>query len=99
MADQDEREASAVVLPPRLDLSNAPDIAQQLLAYPSDSAIQVDASDVTHMGTLGVQVLMAAARRARHAGGSVTVSGLSDRVHGQLSALGLTPDNITEAAE
>ncbi|MEM8577220.1 MAG: STAS domain-containing protein [Pseudomonadota bacterium] len=92
-----EPDLAAIPLPDRLDLSTAPDLAREILKHPADRNLVLDASRVSHLGTLGVQVLIAAARRSRAAGAGMEVKGLSGRAGTQLAALGLTLNTITEA--
>jgi len=89
---------AAFALPARLDLSTAPQLARDLLARPADQDLVLDASAVSHLGTLGVQVLIAATRRAQAAGAQIHITDLPARAQTQLEALGLTLHSLTEAS-
>lgn len=88
--------SDAIVLPERLDLSSVPELAATLLARPANERLSVDASGVTHFGALGLQVLMSAAIRSNAAGGAISLHSVSDRVLGQMTAMGTSPEQIVE---
>ena len=85
----------ALVLPPRLDLPAAAPLAQALKER-LGSDIAVDASQVTHLGALALQVLLSAAATARRRGHALRITTISDRAAEQLSAMGFTPDSLAE---
>ncbi len=91
--------SETVSLPERLDLSTAPDLAQTLLNYPADKTLLLDASQVSHFGALGLQVVLAAVFRANEAGGSIQLQNTPDRALEQLKAMGTSPEIITEATK
>ena len=85
-------------LPARLDLPAAQKLSQQLRDMDFSAPVHFDAGEVTHLGTLCVQLLMAAARSAQDAGNQIEIANVSERVEGQLAALGLSSDALMEGA-
>ncbi len=86
----------ALALQPRLDLPAAEPLAKALKARLGGDIV-VDASEVTHLGALCLQVLLCTASDLRNAGHGFTMINTSDRVLAQLSSLGFTPETIAEA--
>jgi chemotaxis protein CheX len=85
--------SNEISLAPRLDLS----AAQELLATLStrkDSKVILDMSEVSHLGSLCLQVMIAAARAARNDGRTLIVKNTSDRVRDQMRVMGMTPETI-----
>lgn len=87
-----------LVLPPRLDLSAAEQLAQSLRKRLGGDVV-VDARDVTHLGALCLQVMLATAQTLRRAGHRFRLVNASDRVLQQLAALGHTPESLSEASQ
>ncbi|WP_375690798.1 STAS domain-containing protein [Pseudooceanicola sp. LIPI14-2-Ac024] len=87
--------SDTLVLPARLDLSAAEALAQSLRKRLGADMI-LDAGHVTHMGAMGLQVLLSAARTTRRAGHRFALTNASDRVLDQLSTLGFTPESLAE---
>ncbi|MEO9895071.1 MAG: STAS domain-containing protein [Paracoccaceae bacterium] len=90
--------AENMKLPARLDLSAAQQLVQDLADKDLSSGIEFDANEVTHMGALCVQVLIAASRTVQDAGGQMTLDNVSERVDQQLASLGLTKEAVMEGA-
>ena len=77
-----------VVLPARLDSAAAAELAQALGAY-EGADVALDAAGVDLMGAKALQTLLVAAAAWRAAGHGFAVTGLSEKVRGQLAMLGL----------
>jgi chemotaxis protein CheX len=87
--------AEQVIPPARMDLAAAPALHAELLAR-AGADVTVEMSGVTQIGALCAQMLIAGARAARDGGHALTLSGVNDRVLGQMAAMGLTPEAIME---
>lgn len=87
--------AETLSLDAKLDLSAAPALHASLLPLTNDDLV-VDATQVTHLGALCTQILIATANTARAAGRGFHLINVNDRVLGQLGAMGLTPEAISE---
>ncbi len=83
-------------LPARLDLSVAMQLVSDLRKLDGD--IHVDASNVTHMGALCVQALIATARKADAEGRKFEISGVTDKVLEQMKVMGTAPEQMMEGA-
>ncbi len=81
-----------------MDLSAAQQLTQDLADKDFSSGIEFDAEEVSHMGALCVQVLIAASRAAQDSGASMNLKNVSERVDLQLASLGLTKEAIMEGA-
>ena len=90
--------AEPIKLPPRIDVSNAGELAESLRAASQLDMIRLDASDVTHFGALGVQIVLSAARTIRTKGGAIEITGMGERALEQLAAMGLTQETLVEGA-
>lgn len=86
--------ADTLVLKAKLDLSAAPDLHAQLLPL-CEADLVLDACDVTHMGALCTQIMIAAGRKVHSGGHRLKMINASDRVLGQLAAMGLSPEQVT----
>ena len=88
-----------VVLDGEIDIATAPAIRRFLLAAISggDVHLAVDMSGVTFIGAAGIGVLVAAANRAREAGGGLSLLAPSPQVGRLLDVLHL--DAILPAAQ
>lgn len=75
-------------LPPRLDLPAAGPLATELRDL-MGGPLEIDGSDVTHVGTPGVQVLIAAAKSWQAAGHDLVIADPSDALVDQIAVLGL----------
>jgi anti-anti-sigma factor len=71
-----------VVLDGEIDIATAPAIRRFLMAAISGGNVHlvVDVSGVTFIGAAGIGVLVAAAKRARHGGGSLSLLAPSPQV-------------------
>lgn len=79
---------TSLSLAPRLDLSQAGPLATALRAQ-TGGALVLDASGVTHLGALGLQVLLSAAQSWRAAGQSFTISPRSEAFDEALALFGV----------
>jgi len=77
----------------RLDMGAAAPLKAALVAQTGQD-IEVDGADVTQLGTLCLQVLMAAARDWRAAGKRFDLADPSAALTQQLSLFGLTPETL-----
>jgi anti-sigma B factor antagonist len=91
--------SATVVLDGEIDIVTAPAIRRSLMAAigGGDVHVAVDMSGVTFLGAAGIGVLVAAASRARDAGGSLSLLAPSPRVRWLLDVLHL--DTILPAAQ
>jgi anti-sigma B factor antagonist len=82
---------AAVVLDGEIDIATAPAIRRVLMAAISggDVHLAVDMSGVTFIDAAGIDVLVAAANRAREAGGSLSLLAPSQQVRWLLGVLHL----------
>ena len=90
--------SATVVLDGEIDIATAPAIRRLLMAAISggDVHLAVDMSGVTFIGAAGIGVLVAAANRAREAGGGLSLLAPSRQVRRLLDVLHL--DAILPAA-
>jgi anti-sigma B factor antagonist len=90
--------SATVVLDGEIDIATAPAIRRLLIAAISggDVHLAIDISGVTFIGAAGIGVLVAAANRAREAGGSLSLLAPSPQVQRLLDILHL--DGILPAA-
>jgi anti-sigma B factor antagonist len=91
--------SATVVLDGEIDIVTAPAIRRFLMATigGGDVHVAVDMSGVTFLGAAGIGVLVAAANRAREAGGSLSLLAPSPRVRWLLDVLRL--DAVLPAAQ
>ncbi len=87
-----------VDLPARLDLSTAAALAETLKAHRGGDVV-LDAGKVTHLGTPGLQVLLAARKSWANAGHALALQALPEGVASQLATLGLAPSDIATDVE
>lgn len=85
-----------LTLPARLDLTAAKPLARDLSALTGD--LELDASQVTHLGGLCLQVLLAAAQSCQTAGHGFVVSDPSEDFDAALAMLGVDPSQLTRNA-
>lgn len=85
-----------LTLPARLDLSAVTQLVTDLRAMEGD--IRVDASEVSHLGALCLQALIAASRQAHANGHIFEISGASEKVVGQMQFMGLAPQQLMEGS-
>lgn len=86
-------EPSVIALPPKLGLGEVGALHQRLLTHADDDLI-IDAADVTHMGTLCLQLLIAAGRDRAAAGKLFRLQNVGDGCLRQLAHFGLSPEVI-----
>lgn len=83
-----------IKLKDRLDFGVAPDLKSEILGSQGNDLV-IDASAVTHMGTLCLQILIAAANDWRKSGHKFDLISPSDVCETQLSLHGFSTDTIT----
>ncbi|MBV7409863.1 STAS domain-containing protein [Maritimibacter sp. DP1N21-5] len=86
--------SATLLLPEKLDLRAAGPLRDLLLAE-TGGDLELDASRVTHLGALSLQVIRAAARTWGEAGHTLTLTGASTNLADQMSLLGFTTDSLT----
>ncbi|WP_299626211.1 STAS domain-containing protein [uncultured Tateyamaria sp.] len=87
-----------IVLPPRLDLAAVATLTQSMASQVPGGKVVLDGSEITHLGALCAQSIISAARTVLDAGGSLEITGLTERAVQQLSCMGLTPEMLAEGA-
>lgn len=85
-----------IQLPSRLDAKELGTLLPQLSEVCKGGQVCLDASQVTHMGALATQLIMAAARKQIAQGGTLEFSAISERATSQLAVMGLTPQQLSE---
>jgi len=85
----------SIILHSKLDLPAAGPFAKSILGL-GDGDIVLDAKDVSQIGALCVQVILAAATSAKKAGHALSLINANDRILDQISHFGLTPESIAE---
>jgi len=78
----------------RLDFGAAPDLKAEIIGQVGND-LEIDASAVTHMGTLCLQILIAASNDWVKNGHRFILTSPSDTCKTQLSLHGFTPDTLT----
>ncbi len=84
---------AVITLRGRLDFGAAPDLKAEIIGQ-SGNDLLIDASDVTHMGTLCLQILIAASQDWARAGRNFNLTSASETCVTQLSLHGFTPETI-----
>ena len=87
--------AETIVLPARLNLSSVTSLHTDLCTH-SEKDVTLDLGQVTYLGALGLQVLIAAARQSKVAGTTLRLRNTSDRIIAQMRLLGACPETIME---
>ena len=77
----------------RLDLAAAGPLHAQLMPLTS-KPIVLDLAEVTHVGALCLQTLIATARACAGDGGSLSLKNPGDAVVAQLASMGSSPEQI-----
>ncbi len=90
--------SAELALPARLDLPAAKPLAEDIIALRGKD-IRVVASDVTHLGTPGLQVLLAAVRSWEADGKTLSFSDPSDSLTEQLALCGLSPEALSTSTQ
>ena len=86
-----------LVLPAKLDLPAAPELLDSLRALRGKD-VGIDASEVAHLGTNCLQILISAARSWSADGKSLTFASMSEAFSRDLGQFGLSPETLTEGA-
>ncbi|MEX0370038.1 MAG: STAS domain-containing protein [Tateyamaria sp.] len=81
--------ADPIALPRRVDSASVPVLAAQLREASAQDSINVDARETMYLGALGAQVLVSAARTMQAKGGTLSITGLTDRAASQLAIMGV----------
>lgn len=99
LPQQSDDPGGACVLRPegKLDLANVGALHADLQGA-GDCDIVVDLEQVTQLGALAMQTLIAAALDMTARGRTLRLVNTSDRVLGQIGAMGMTPEKIAGAA-
>ena len=83
--------ASTLLLPASLNLANAQDWKERLIAALTLTPIlNLDGSETTHVTTPGIQILLAAAQSAKSKGGKIVLMNPSSALEAAFDDLGLT---------
>lgn len=90
--------SETIVLAPKLDLSAASELMTILRAQDA-AEVEIDMSEVKHLGALCLQVLLAAAKTSRTENRTITITNTSDRVIDQMRVMGMTPETIAKGYE
>lgn len=88
--------SDVLTLPARLDLPGASEVLNELKKF--SGPVHVDASALTHLGALGLQVLVAAARDAKARDAEFQFTGSSERILAQMAVMGVSPEQLMEGA-
>lgn len=84
-----------LVLQPKLDLPAAAPLAEELKAR-LDGDLVIDGKEVTQLGALCLQVLLAAAISLKGNGHKMTMTHFSDKVVEQMAQMGFSPETLAE---
>jgi chemotaxis protein CheX len=90
--------AEAVKLAPKLDLSSASDLTATLRALEGKDVV-LDMTEVKHLGSLCLQVMLSAATSAVEKGCKFSIVNASDRVIDQMRVMGMTPEAVTRGCQ
>ncbi|MGA8771650.1 MAG: STAS domain-containing protein [Rhodomicrobium sp.] len=83
--------ANTLLLPASLNLANAQDWKERLIAALTLTPIlNLDGSETTHVTTPGIQILLAAAQSAKSKGGKIVLMNPSSALEAAFDDLGLT---------
>jgi chemotaxis protein CheX len=85
---------ASLELPVRLDTAAAPALAAELLSR-AGGALRLDASGVSQLGGLCLQVLLAAAAEWRACGATLSVEPRSQGFDDALATFGITQGDLT----
>lgn len=83
-----------ITLHERLDFGAAPDLKAEIIGLLGND-LEIDASKVTHMGTLCLQILIAASNEWANSGHKFNLTSPSDICVTQLSLHGFSTDTLT----
>lgn len=87
--------SATVTLTDRLDFQAVGPLADELRAI-DDAALSIDASNVRHLGTLTLQVILATVKSRHASGKTTTLASPSDACVDQLGLFGFTPETLIE---
>ncbi|MEM1429508.1 MAG: STAS domain-containing protein [Pseudomonadota bacterium] len=90
-------DVESYALPAKLDLSAAGALARDLLAR-RGTALTLDASGVTHIGTPGLQVLLSACKTWEADAAQLTLTNFSASLAEQLAPMGLSEAALTPSS-
>lgn len=90
--------ASPLLLPERLGLGAVDELHKELLERRADN-LTVDARHVSHIGTLCLQLLIAAAKEHKANGTTFRITNMGDSCVHQLSLFGLSPERVERGLE
>ena len=85
---------STFKLPKRLDLAGANTVVKELREH--RGSLEMDGSDVTHLGALGLQVLVAASRDAKARGDTFELKNSSEKMLADMEIMGVSHDQLEE---
>ncbi|WP_457647453.1 STAS domain-containing protein [Profundibacter sp.] len=85
---------AVITLQERLDFGAVTPLKTNILGHAGQD-LEIDASQVAHMGTLCLQVLIAAANDWKQAGKTFRIISPSETCKTQLALHGFSPDTIT----
>ena len=86
--------SDAIQLPARLDLPGAVALVNDLRDRPGP--ICLDAAEVTHLGALGLQALVAISRHVTARGDGFEITNASDKFTAHMEIMGASPDSLME---
>ena len=86
--------SGTLTLPARMDLPAAVRLVSELREI--DGPICVDGRDVTHLGALGLQAMVAASRAANGRGDTFEIKNPSEKMIEHMLFMGVSPAEITE---
>ena len=87
-----------IALPQRLDMNAAINLAEELRPL-AGVDVTLDAAETTHVGTLCLQTIFAAATAFAAAGHRLRLANVSDAAIDQLRLLGFTPEALEAGAD
>lgn len=85
--------SAPIKLAARLDMAAAQQLKDTLLSQ-DDGDLELDASELTHLGGLSFQVILAAIQRATSTGHALKITSASDEMREAFLLLGLPKDNL-----
>lgn len=80
---------AVLTLSDRLDLSQVAQVAKEITAHQSED-LTIDASAVTHLGALGVQLLLVARNHWAQSGNTLRIAPRSEEFDAALDCFGLS---------
>ena len=89
---------TVITLQERLDFGAAPDLKSEIIGHVGKD-LEVDASAVTHMGTLCLQIIIAAASDWKKSGQNFNLISPSDACKTQLSLHGFSSETLIGATQ